>query len=124
MVYSTLVAAALSAILPLAFASPSYPVANGTSTTPYSPSSTGSNPAAHTVAVGKNGLTFTPDTVNAKIGEQIVFEFFPKNHAVVQADFNNPCNPSSKEGIFSGFVPTPEGRAVSYSSIVLTEIYI
>ncbi|PVI05350.1 hypothetical protein DM02DRAFT_610663 [Periconia macrospinosa] len=113
MVYSTLIVAAMGATLPLAFASPSYPVVNGTSTIPYKPSSTGSSkPAAQTVVVGKNGLTFTPDTIKAKVGEQIVFEFFPKNHAVVQANFETPCIPKDG-GINSGFVPTPEGRAVS-----------
>ncbi|CAI6304278.1 unnamed protein product [Periconia digitata] len=109
MVSSTLIVAAMGAALPVAFATPSYPVANGT--TPSGPTSTGgSKPALQTVAVGQNGLKFTPDTITAKVGEQIVFEFFPKNHAVVQANFDSPCKPKDG-GIFSGFVPVPEGRA-------------
>ncbi|KAF2744982.1 hypothetical protein M011DRAFT_385142, partial [Sporormia fimetaria CBS 119925] len=55
-------------------------------------------------------LVFTPDTIQANIGDQITFEFFPKNHSVVQADFNNPCNPK-EDGIFSGFFPTANGAA-------------
>jgi plastocyanin len=112
MLSTTFVAIALGA-LPSVFAS--YSVANGTATSVVYPTSTESAASStQTVAVGKDGLTFTPDTIHAKTGDQIVFEFFPKNHAVVQADFNNPCHPSADgHGIFSGFVPSPAGRAVS-----------
>jgi plastocyanin len=90
------------ATLPLAFAQYSYPVVSASA----SATNTVAGPGAvHTVSVGQNGLTFTPDTIHANVGEQITFQFFPKNHSVVQADFNNPCNPSGG-GIFSGFVPT------------------
>ncbi|KAF2264775.1 hypothetical protein CC78DRAFT_462955 [Lojkania enalia] len=97
---STLVALAA---LPLAFAQ-YYPQANATST--YAPSASGTAaPAVQTVTVGLGGLIFTPDTIHAKAGEKIAFEFYPKNHSVVQADFDNPCNPSDN-AIFSGFFPT------------------
>ena len=105
------IAIALSAI-PLAFAS--YPLINGTTTSIVYPTGTSSaSPVTQTVSVGKDGLVFSPDTVYAKTGDEIVFEFYPKNHAVVQADFNNPCNPSADEKrIFSDFVPSAAGRAV------------
>ncbi|KAF2004199.1 Cupredoxin, partial [Amniculicola lignicola CBS 123094] len=80
-----------------------------TATAAYAPGPTGTgtaSPHVQTVSVGKDGLVFTPDTIHAKVGEEITFQFFPKNHSVVQADFNNPCNPS-ENGIFSGFFPTP-----------------
>jgi plastocyanin len=89
-----------------------YPATNATATT-YAVASTGtgsSKPAAQTISVGKDGLKFTPDIITAKVGEEITFQFFPKAHSVVQADFNNPCNPSAN-GIFSGFVPTMSGVA-------------
>ncbi|KAF2251499.1 Cupredoxin [Trematosphaeria pertusa] len=108
MVSSSFIAAALSA-LPLAFAY--YPAGNATATYASAPSGTGtSSPSQYTVAVGQNGLTFTPDTVLAQVGSKITFQFFPKNHSVVQSDFKNPCNPSD-DAIFSGFVPTPSGLA-------------
>ncbi|KAF2873716.1 Cupredoxin, partial [Massariosphaeria phaeospora] len=76
------------------------------------PSGTGTaSPSVQTVTVGQNGLTFTPDTIRANVGDAITFQFFPKNHSVVQADFNNPCNPK-EGGIFSGFsFPTSAGPA-------------
>ncbi|KAJ4299681.1 hypothetical protein N0V90_004927 [Kalmusia sp. IMI 367209] len=110
MVSTSLVAAVISA-LPLALAY--YPPTNGTTTSASAPSGTAyAGKPVQTVSVGKDGLVFTPDTVHAKTGEEIVFEFFPKNHAVVQADFNNPCNPSADgKAIFSGFIPSAVGRA-------------
>jgi plastocyanin len=85
------------ATLPLAFAQSS---GNGTS------------PAAYTIAVGQNGLVFTPEITNAKVGDHVTFQFFPKNHSVVQADFSNPCNPSEgRSGFYSGFFPTSDGPA-------------
>jgi plastocyanin len=101
MVSATFVA--VLAAIPMAYAQ-YYP--SGNITTAYLPTATGSPSPAYTVAVGKNGFTFTPDTVVAKIGEKITFQFFPKNHSVVQADFNDPCNPAAVTGsIFSGFIP-------------------
>jgi plastocyanin len=108
MVSSTLIAA-LAGALPLVYADYYYPSANATVS--YAPSATGTaKPSVQTVSVGKDGLVFTPDTITAKVGEEIEFQFFPKNHSVVQADFNNPCNPS-EGGIFSGFIPSPAGAA-------------
>ncbi|KAF2734067.1 hypothetical protein EJ04DRAFT_396162, partial [Polyplosphaeria fusca] len=62
------------------------------------------------VAVGKDGLRFTPDTVDAPVGAEISFQFFPKNHSVVQSNFENPCNPI-ENAIFSGFVPVQNGTS-------------
>jgi plastocyanin len=116
MVSTSFIAAALST-LPMAFAY--YPAVNGTATatavSPPLPSGTGAGKPTYTVAVGQNGLTFTPDTVHAKVGEEVVFQFFPKNHTVVQSSFENPCNPL-EGGIFSGFnFNTTTGAAVSFS---------
>jgi len=110
MVSSYLVTAAIS-LFPLAFAQ--YTLTNST-TTAAAPSGTGTAGApVQTVAVGKDGFRFTPDTIQAKPGEEIIFEFFPKNHAVVEAEFNTPCKPANG-GIFSGFIPSESGPAVSF----------
>jgi plastocyanin len=73
-----------------------------------------------TVAVGKDGLKFTPDTIQANVGDQITFEFFPKNHSVVQADFDNPCNPSAS-GLFSGFIASSSGKADTTFTITVND---
>lgn len=63
------------------------------------------------VTVGKNGLTYDPPTLHAEIGARIQFDFFPKNHSVVQSSFADPCHPLASGGFFSGFVPTKEGQS-------------
>ncbi|KAF2105949.1 hypothetical protein BDV96DRAFT_617547 [Lophiotrema nucula] len=61
--------------------------------------------------VENGGLHFEPDNVVADIGDQIEIHFLPKNHAVVQSSFDEPCKPL-EGGIFSGFnFATPEGEA-------------
>lgn len=69
------------------------------------------------VVVGKaeNGsaaLVFTPEHVNAKVGDRILFEFYPKNHTVTQSSFAEPCtrqrNTATNElGVDSGFMVVP-----------------
>lgn len=118
MVSSTFVAVLLGG-LPLAFAA-HYDTGNATSA--YYPTATNSPSPVQTVSVGKGGFVFTPDTIVAKIGEEITFQFFPKNHSVVQADFNNPCNPAAAPGsIFSGFIPSAApGPSVSTSILLIS----
>ncbi|KAL1863605.1 hypothetical protein Plec18170_000443 [Paecilomyces lecythidis] len=65
----------------------------------------------HPVKVGWNDtLTFSPDQLNVNPGEMVQFQFYPKNHSVVQSTFNDPCTPMAKSmpgmtGIMSGFMP-------------------
>ncbi|ORY80958.1 Cupredoxin [Protomyces lactucae-debilis] len=63
------------------------------------------------VSVGETDLTFNPDTINAAVGDRVMFVFYPKNHSVVQSTFDKPCvrlpaNGSTPAGIFSGYMPT------------------
>ncbi|KAL2267215.1 hypothetical protein VTJ83DRAFT_4492 [Remersonia thermophila] len=60
------------------------------------------------VAVGQNGLRFTPDIIHAAVGDVIEFRFYPRNHSVVAGDFSHPCRPAAHGGFWSGFFPTPE----------------
>ncbi|KAI0022994.1 hypothetical protein F4780DRAFT_777117 [Xylariomycetidae sp. FL0641] len=64
----------------------------------------------HKVAVGKNGMRFEPDTIEASVGDTIQFEFYPGGHSVVQAGFEYPCIPyqwvpGGIEGFSSGIMP-------------------
>jgi len=56
----------------------------------------------HSVAVGKNGLVFTPDTLTAAKGDIIEFTFVA-GHSVERSTFSDPCNPISTGAIYSGF---------------------
>ncbi|PKX99978.1 hypothetical protein P168DRAFT_245119 [Aspergillus campestris IBT 28561] len=55
----------------------------------------------HVVKVGarEDPHQFDPHTVVAAPGDVISFEFYPRNHSVVRADYKAPCVPS-KDGLF------------------------
>jgi len=67
----------------------------------------------HVVSVGKDGkLAFCPDQITAAPGDLVQFQFYPKNHSVVQGFFAKGCTPISQApagvaqpGSFSGFMP-------------------
>lgn len=76
------------------------------------PESTGKT---HWVSVGEDGLTFSPDSLKAAVGDQVSFSFFPSNHAVVRSTFDKPCAPmpANMDGaIYSGFPDTSNGESV------------
>ncbi|EGG09962.1 uncharacterized protein MELLADRAFT_60828 [Melampsora larici-populina 98AG31] len=74
----------------------------------------------HVVQVGSptGGDLFTPNVVEAKIGDTVTFVFKPGAHTVTQALFESPCKPatfgSGGEGFSSGLVPvkpnTPDSK--------------
>ena len=87
--------------------------------------STSRQPVTHTVEVGKVSgnksvlltianhdqadYTFVPDVVLAEAGDYIEYAFYPRNHSVVQADYEYPCVPVSmrllvQRGILTLFV--------------------
>jgi plastocyanin len=66
------------------------------------------------VLVGNGGLVFTPNTVQAKVGDTINFHFYPTGHSVAESAFNSPCS-YMKGGIWSGSVSSSSGVAVSLS---------
>lgn len=75
----------------------------------------------HWVSVGEDGLTFSPDSLKAEVGDQVSFSFYPSNHAVVRSTFDKPCAPmpANMDGaIYSGFPDTSDGESVclQYSS--------
>ncbi|KAJ7915488.1 hypothetical protein B0H13DRAFT_1999914, partial [Mycena leptocephala] len=59
------------------------------------------------VTVGGVGvIAYTPNQVQANIGDVIQFTFKQKNHTITRSTLANPCSPLVGEGAFdSGFVP-------------------
>jgi hypothetical protein len=51
--------------------------------------------------------SFEPNFVNAKVGDRIKFQFFPKNHTLTQSPFETPCT-AQPFGIDSGFTPVAD----------------
>ncbi|KAJ7291547.1 hypothetical protein C8J57DRAFT_1587861 [Mycena rebaudengoi] len=70
------------------------------------PDSIGSAPVDHLVRVGLDGLTYTPSSISAAVGDTVTFEFHPNNHTVTQSSFEKPCVPlETRLGFKSGFQP-------------------
>lgn len=70
----------------------------------------GSSQATHIVTVGKELNQFDPDSLTANVGDVIEFQFFPPNHSVGRAEYQQPCIPYedtgvNKVGFWSGFFP-------------------
>ena len=66
----------------------------------------------HVIKVSdKNGvLAYSPSSTAVPVGEMVQWHFYPMNHSVVQAAFNDPCQPISKtmpniKTFFSGYMP-------------------
>ena len=56
------------------------------------------------VEVGKGGLTFSPDSIKAAVGDVVQFHF-NSMHSVVAGDFKKPCTPVANGGFYSGTLP-------------------
>lgn len=80
--------------------------ASSSITTTFSTSTTTSTGSAtHTVQVGPDSSphAYVPHSITANPGDVVVFEFYPTNHSVVQADYGSPCRyPSSGAYFYSG----------------------
>jgi len=61
--------------------------------------------ATHTVTVGGSaGLVYSPDTIEAAIGDMVIFTFLEQNHTATQSAFTTPCE-ALAGGMDSGFMP-------------------
>ncbi|KAF4624960.1 hypothetical protein G7Y89_g13207 [Cudoniella acicularis] len=69
---------------------------------------TSSGPATYTISAGSNP-SFTPSTVNANVGDTILFEFSTGNHSITQSSFNSPC--VSSNGFDSGYMGNTASHA-------------
>ncbi|KAI0533351.1 hypothetical protein GGR58DRAFT_122478 [Xylaria digitata] len=79
-----------------------------TSANPPKPSKPSSK---YVITVGKGSFTFTPDTITANPGDEIVFEFWSDGHSVARSEFGFPCMPyeyitPGAAGFFSGDMGT------------------
>ena len=106
---------------PLMLALGTMTVAAEASTATSTSSSTGV--ATHTIQVGpkSNPHQFVPTDITANVDDIVIFEFYPKNHSVVKADYLAPCIPASGNVFYSGaFVNFNEndGQLVGPVSII------
>ncbi|OSX66840.1 hypothetical protein POSPLADRAFT_1175527 [Postia placenta MAD-698-R-SB12] len=76
--------------------------------------------ATHTITVGLNGtLTFTPDSINATVGDTLDFSFVSGNHTITQSSFATPCSlfkaANGSAGVDSGYKPGTESDPATFS---------
>lgn len=72
------------------------------------------------VKVGASGLTFSPSSVQANVGDMINFHFYPSNHSVAESSFSSPCQ-QTESGIWSGFIPSSSGAASMMFSVMVND---
>lgn len=65
--------------------------------------------AKHVVKVGDGGLTFSPESTTAAVGDTVEFHFYPMAHSVAQSSFAKPCEPLNSTSFFSGPVAVSSG---------------
>ncbi|KAI9646480.1 hypothetical protein NHQ30_004473 [Ciborinia camelliae] len=89
---------------------PTPPPIMSTTTPPYSTGTGGSHRKVHHVTVGAQGKNiYSPNQVDANVGDIIRFNFLARNHTVTQSDFNTPC--TFNGGFDTGFNQfNPENR--------------
>ncbi|GFZ49236.1 hypothetical protein JCM24511_06986 [Saitozyma sp. JCM 24511] len=72
--------------------------------------------ATQTVVVGQNGTkTFTPNNIQASVGDIINFQFVAGNHTATQSTFAAPCTAA---GFKSGFKPANATNEATFSIMV------
>ncbi|KAG4440569.1 hypothetical protein IFR05_003936 [Cadophora sp. M221] len=77
--------------------------ASSSPTVSASSSATNTAAATYTVLAGQNPA-FTPNSVTAKVGDTITFQFTSGNHTVTESTFDHPCV-KLQDGIDSGYQP-------------------
>jgi plastocyanin len=73
---------------------------------------TGVHAASHRIDVGRGGLTFTPDTVTAAVGDTVDFYFVGGTHDAVTSEYATPCSPRASGERFSSGVQTGSANNV------------
>jgi plastocyanin len=72
------------------------------------------------VVVGGTGvLAYTPNQVNAAVGDTVTFTFKTKNHTVTQSTLQDPCQAMSS-GFDSGFIPVSDDNAANLPTAQFT----
>ncbi|KAE8154700.1 hypothetical protein BDV25DRAFT_135620 [Aspergillus avenaceus] len=99
---------AVASLLPLVTAQSTSSITRAPSATSPS-SSTGTT--THTISVGHKSdpHQYVPNSVNASVGDTVLFEFYPTNHSVVKADYDAPCVPADK-GLFNSGHKLADGQ--------------
>jgi len=79
--------------------------------------------ANHDVDVGNGGLSFSPDTITAAVGDTVTFHFYPGDHSVVSSDYATPCQQNTGSGaIFSGYFTPSSGESSNVFVVTIADM--
>jgi plastocyanin len=74
------------------------------------------------IDVGENGLSYSPNSTTAAVGDILEFHFFPPGHSVSQSSFDSPCVPlNNGTGFWSGVLQTTSGENQNVFSVVVND---
>lgn len=94
------------------------PATTTTTSAGTTPTATGTPKDIRVVVGGPGAFTFNPPNVQANPGDNIIFEFRQKNHAVVASTFEAPCVPLANSapgsGFDSGFFPVADDVSANF----------
>jgi plastocyanin len=76
--------------------------------------------ANHDILAGEAGLSFTPNTTTAAVGDTLTFHFYPGRHNVVQGSFDAPCNFTS-DAFYSGFIAPLVGESDQVFTVTVND---
>jgi|ERR1700761_882659 len=71
--------------------------------------------ADHAVKVGSGGNKFSPDSIQAQVGDTVTFQWTGTDHDVIQASFDKPCSPLS-----GGFQVPPQSSSSATFTVEVT----
>ncbi|GBE78296.1 hypothetical protein BKA93DRAFT_818642 [Sparassis latifolia] len=72
-----------------------------------------------TVGSSNGSLIYTPSSLSAAAGDQVVFHFEQKNHTASQSTFEDPCH-LVDGGFDSGFMPVPSNQTNDFPTFTVT----
>lgn len=100
---------------------------DSTTTTSAAPAAESSSEAApppnvKVIDVGEDGLSFSPNTTSAAVGDTLEFHFYAPAHSVSQSSFDSPCVPlSNGTGFWSGGITTASGENPTVWSVLVND---
>ena len=67
---------------------------------------------------GPAGLTYSPPSVMAAVGDMVQFTFMSQNHTVTQSAFMTPCI-AMAGGADTGFMPNPNNTVAPPPAVMM-----
>jgi len=74
------------------------------------------------IDVGEDGLSFSPNSTTAAMGDILEFHFYPRKHNVVRGTFAAPCSQGTMTtGFYSGYMPVTAGEGPQVFQVTVND---